>query len=359
MKKKINKFYWWTRKHISAIAFAVGFVWDIFTLGRIDFLYGNVVFILYLLIAFLGILLIHSADTRRFAPKFVLRARPWLPVLVQFPLGGLFSGFVIFYTKSASLVSSWPFLLILVALFIGNEFFKKRYERLVFQITLFYFALFSYLVLIVPVVLGTMGTATFVFSGILSILIIWILLQIIKKLFSKLYAQGGNLIWVIIGAIYLGFNVLYFTNTIPPVPLSLKEIGIYHSVVRNDSGYTVTYEKPEWYNGWKDTSNIFHRLNGEAVYCFSSVFAPTHLSTEISHSWQKKTRNGKWAREELIPFTVEGGRDGGYRGYTFKQNLSEGTWRCVVETKNKQVIGQMQFNIINTDDGVQLMKEIK
>src|SRR3989339_989841 len=209
MKQRIMSLYWWTRRHISALAFACGFVLDTLTLNRIDMLYENIVFVSYLALAYIGILLVHGVETRLFAPKILLRLRVWLPVLVQLPLGGLFSGFLIFYTKSASVFASWPFLAVLFLLFIGNEFFHKRYEKLVFQISLYYFAVLSYLVLVVPIFLNTLGTATFVFAGVLSLFVISMLLFLIQRLFPKLYQQGAVLMWGIIGITYVGFNILY------------------------------------------------------------------------------------------------------------------------------------------------------
>src|SRR5439155_500361 len=45
--------------------------------------------------------------------------------------------------------------------------------------------------------------------------------------------------------------VLYVFRLIPPVPLSLMEIGIYHDVARqNDGAYRVSYVKPPWYRFW-------------------------------------------------------------------------------------------------------------
>lgn len=360
MKKSIINFFWWIRRHVSTIAFACGFVVDTLTLTRIDLLYENFVFISYLLIAYTGILLVHSVETRVFAPKFLLRVRAWLPALVQFPIGGLFSGFLIFYTKSASVFTSWPFLTVLLVLFVGNEFFHKRYEKLVFQVTLFYFALLSYLILVTPIVLSTIGTSTFVFAGILSLFVIGILLRIIQALFPKLYAQGARFMWVFIAMTYVGFNILYFTNTIPPVPLAIKEIGIYHSVIRTDTGgYLVSYERPEWYEAWRDTSGVYHRTQGEAAYCFSSVFAPTHLRTQVYHSWQKKSKDGKWVRENRISYSIEGGRDFGYRGYSIKSNLTEGAWRCVVETEKKQVIGEVRFNVVDVGEAYPRIEEVR
>lgn len=359
MKDRVGAIYWWVRNHVSMVAFVTGFVWDTLTLKRIDLVYENVVFVSYLLIAFVGIVLIHSIETHRWTPRVLVRMRAWLPALIQFPLGGLFSGFVIFYTKSGSLFTSWPFMAILLALFVGNEFFHKRYERLVFQMSVFYFALLTYLVLVTPAVLHTISTATFVFAGLISLIAILLLSQLIRYLFPKLYRQGARSLWVMIGLIYIGFNALYFSNIIPPVPLALKEIGVYHSVTRIESGYEVTYQSPVWYEFWRSTSGVFRRSPGEAVYCFSSVFAPTELKTKIYHSWQRKVSGGVWKREERIPFSIEGGRDGGYRGFTLKEQLTDGPWRCVVETENGQIIGQVRFNIIDVDQQVPLEQTLR
>lgn len=360
MKQRAVSFYRWVKKHVSAIAFTCGFVLDTLTLTRIDLLYENFVFISYLLIALVGILLVHAVETRLFAPKLLLRLRVWLPALVQFPLGGLLSGFLIFYTKSASVFVSWPFLVVLLALFIGNEFFQKRYEKLVFQISLYYFAVLSYLVLVIPLVLNTIGTSTFIFAGILSLFVISIVLYLIQHLFPKLYQQGAVLLWSIIGLIYVGFNILYFTNTIPPVPLAVKEIGIYHSVVRTGSSYAVVYEKPHWYESWRDTSRVYHYKTGDYAYCFTSVFAPELIGdTLIFHSWQKKTKDGQWVRETRVPYTIQGGREQGYRGYSMKRNITEGTWRCVVETERQQVIGETRFNAVLVDEVVSTVSEIR
>ncbi len=352
----IKNTYWWVREHLSLVAFATGFLWDTLTLRRIDLVYENVVFIVYLLIALAGIFLVHAVETRVFAPKWLLKFRVWLPIIIQFPLGGLFSGFLILYTKSSSVFVSWPFLLVLVMLFVGNEFFKRRYERLIFQMSLFYFALLSYMVLVTPIITRSISTATFLYAGILSLVIIGFVLYYINKFFPKLFKQGGVRILFIVGGIYLSFNALYFTNIIPPVPLSLKEIGIYHSVSREGGSYVVTYEKPAWYESWRDTSKVFHKGPGEAAYCFTSVFLPTRFNEPLYHSWQRKATNGQWVRAAggRIEFTTDGGRLGGYRAYSLKQNLDEGEWRCVVETESQQVIGMVRFNVLDVHESVEL-----
>lgn len=343
-----HPFVRWVRHHISSIAFATGFVWDTLTLNRIDLLYENFVFVSYLMIAFVGILLIHGVETGRWKAARLLRYKAWLPALVQFPLGGVFSGFVIFYTKSAAFWTSWPFLLLLFALFVGNEFFRRRYERLVFQMSVLFFALTSYLILVTPVVLGTVGDSTFVLSTLLALFVFALLTQIVMRLFPELYKRSVRGLWLSVLGVFALFQVFYFTHVIPPVPLVLTEIGIYHSVVRTDGVYQVAYEEPHNLAWWRDTARTFTRGRGSAAYCFASIFAPTSLRAKVQHSWQRKTEEGAWVREAKVPYTVAGGRDHGYRGYTFITNaLQPGTWKCAVELENGQVIGETVFEVVD------------
>jgi len=345
------------KRHITTISFICGFIWDALTLRRIDLVYENVVFISYLSIVYVSILLLHAVETKLWTPKFLLRAKPWLPALIQFPLGGLISGFVIFYTKSASFFTSWPFIAILCVFLIGNEFLRKRYERLVFQIGVFYFTLFSYLVLVVPVVTGTINKATFYLAGVIAFVLIILLLYPVKWLFRELYGRSFTAVWVTIIGITIAFNVLYASNAIPPVPLALKEIGIYHGVVRTDTGYDVRYEPAPQYAFWRTTSGTYHRnaRTNEAAYCFSSVYAPTDIRADIFHSWQKKVDDGVWARVTRVPYTIQGGREAGYRGYSIVTALSEGDWRCVVETVDRRVIGEVEFTIVDVEDSPELV----
>jgi Protein of unknown function (DUF2914) len=342
----------WVQVHISTIAFVLGFVGDTLTLKRIDLWYENTVFLVYLTCALVGILLMHGIDTKRWAAPWLARTRAWLPIMVQIPLGGLFSGFIIFYTKSASLTTSWPFVVLLITLFIGNEFLRKRYELLVFQLSIFYIALLTYLVLITPTVLGTIGIATFLLAGLLSLFCIVLIIRMVVQWFPDVYKRSARTLFFSIGGIYLGFNLLYFSNAIPPVPLAVKDIGMYHSVVRAGGGYQVVYEAPKEYEFWRNTSSVYHRTPREAAYCFSSVFAPTRLRAKIYHSWQRLDDAGDWVRESRIPFSIEGGRDGGYRGYTIKQNITSGEWKCVVETEEGHVVGETRFVVVDTTDPV-------
>jgi hypothetical protein len=175
----------------------------------------------------------------------------------------------------------------------------------------------------------------------------YLFMQILERVVPNFIALEKRRVIFFIGLVFVGLNTLYFTNLIPPIPLSLKHIGIYHNVVRIDDGsYKVTYEKPAWYMWYRDSDSVFHYAKGEPILCYASVFAPARLATDIYHRWQyfdpeKKT----WIDHGRYAYTIQGGRGDGFRGYTSVTNYRKGTWRCVVETERGQVIGKETFTI--------------
>jgi hypothetical protein len=95
------------------VFFFSGVTYDTLTLTRIDRLQDNLLLLIYLLL--LGVLIVltgrlgsEPAPEREqlatFSPfvRWVLRTRPFYPMAVQFLLGGLFSAYAIFYSRSAT-----------------------------------------------------------------------------------------------------------------------------------------------------------------------------------------------------------------------------------------------------------------
>ncbi|MFT6883197.1 MAG: hypothetical protein ACJAVY_002000, partial [Marinoscillum sp.] len=58
----------------------------------------------------------------------------------------------------------------------------------------------------------------------------------------------------------------------------------------------------------------------------------------------------RWEIIDNIGYDINGGRDGGYRGYTFKNNVKPGFWKVEVITEEELVIGVIDFEIIISDD---------
>ena len=48
---------------------------------------------------------------------------------------------------------------------------------------------------------------------------------------------------------------------------------------------------------------------------------------------------------DLIRLPIVGGRAGGYRAFTVKQQVVPGDWRVDVETADRRIIGRVSFRV--------------
>lgn len=339
-------FYHRYERRASSAALILGFVIDNLTLKRIDLLFENLALGAYLGVACAGIALVNLYEGGVLRGRFFERARALMPLLIQFAFGALFSGFSIFYFRSGSLAASWPFLLVIFGLLLGNEFLRERYIRLTFQMSILFVAFFSYAIFYVPIVLGRMGAGVFLLSGAASIAVMAGFLYGLFIFIPQRIRPGKTILFWSIGSIFTAINIMYFTNIIPPIPLSLKEAGAYHSVSRTALGdYVVMREEQKWYDSLR-LRGILHVLSGRPVYVYSAVFAPTVLNIEIVHHWQYyDSEKAKWTSVDRVRFQIAGGRDGGYRGYSLKTSAFPGFWRVDIETGRGQIIGRVKFEI--------------
>lgn len=339
-------------KILSWCAFVFGFAWDNITLGRVDRVVDLLILSSFLIVATLGMLLINYADNESKKPAWVTNISAWFPLMVQFSFGGLFSGLFVFYSRSGSLSAGWPFILLIVFLLVGNEFFRRRYQGIVFQIAVYFIAVLSFCALVTPVLAKQMSESIFVLSTAIASVWMIFVLRAVRLTAPQRWRDGKHYILGVLIVQFAFFHFLYFANIIPPIPLAIKEVGIYHYVERNaDGSYEVRYEKPAWWKFFQHSDSVFHLGSGPA-YCYSSVFAPTDITITIFHVWESFDEVSKKWREELrVPFQINGGRGSGYRGYTIKATLTEGAWRCSVQTERGGLIGRKSFMVEkgNTD----------
>jgi hypothetical protein len=357
--ERVYKIRDWVKKyerHLSSFALLSGFIIDALTMKRVDTLFENVVLIGYFLIIACGITLLNLIEARKLQASWWQRISPFFPLLIQFAFGGLFSGFTIFYFRSGSIVASWPFIIILVALLFGNEFLKRQYSRLVFQVTIFFVSLFFFTIFFVPVLINAMGPWVFILSGVTAALLIGLFIYFLTLLVPERMYQNKKYIFISIGSVFAVINLLYFTNLIPPIPLSLKDVGVYHEITRSSNGYVVREERLSQLESWEFFEDM-HIHPGDPLYVYSAVFAPHNLKTEVVHNWRHFDEvEGRWVSVSRIPYTIVGGTDRGHRGYTVKHNLTEGEWTVNVETARGQVIGRITFEVVY-DDGVPEFEE--
>ncbi len=357
LRARWHNFWHRNEKRLSTLAFLGGVFWDNVMLQRIDMLIDNLFFSFYVLVTASSIVLYHSLDYRALRKKVNPPAIiDWLPFVIQFCFGALFSGFFVFYSRSGSLFTSWPFLLFLLILLFGNEHVRKHYARLTFQVMMFFVVIFSYCIFLVPLLLHRMGPAEFVLSGIFSLIIMLGLLYILYKATPERYLKSRPLMLFSIASIFIIFNVLYFTNIIPPIPLSLKEIGIYHYIERtSDGNYRAVREKLTLFDIRDRLNPTFHYSEGEAIYAYTSIFSPTSLDVTVSHEWYKYDEESKkWIFANRVPYPITGGGANGFRGYSVKENISPGLWRVDVVTEREQLLGRLKFTVVKSISSVEM-----
>jgi hypothetical protein len=233
---------------------------------------------------------------------------------------------------------------------------KRQYTRLVFQITLLFVALFFFTIFFVPVLANSMGPWIFILSGLLALALVGLFVSLLSRLVTERIHQSRKFIIYSVVSVYLLINLLYFTNLIPPIPLSLKDAGVYHSISRSGTGYTAQEEVHSGFAALQFFENI-HIKEGDPLYVYSAVFAPNNIRTEVVHHWKYFDEGaGKWLSITKIPYTIVGGTDRGHRGYSMKSNLMEGEWTVNIETTRGQVIGRVTFEVVY-DNGTPRLKE--
>jgi len=330
-------------KYAGIAIFGIGFIWDSFTMTRVDNIIDNIILLFYLAIIAAMIIVTLRRQCGKPPAAWIQKLEHRLLWAMQFCFGGLFSSYVIFYFKSASFTRTQFFFLILVLLWVGNEFLEQRLKNRVLLAVLYCFCLFSFLAFFLPVVIAQVSAWIFLLAGFISLFISLAVFSV------ALVPQIGEWkirmkpVTVSILSTFLVVNILYFANLIPPVPLALKSAGIYHQVTKTPAGYL----PPSLFRFWEKWDDPFYFSPGENVYCYTAIFAPGKVRVPVHHVWSRKTSEG-WARTDSIGFDISGGRQGGYRGYSAKSGITPGKWRVEVETEGGQTLGRVDFAVVPT-----------
>ncbi len=356
MLDRFRTFFKKYERYVSPVTLACGFTFDNLTLRQIDVFYSNFVLISYLFVSASSIMLLNIHESRRLTRGQEKRSETIHAVsvfMMQFCLGGLFSASFLFYSRSGSIIESWPFLLMIVGYIAGNEILRKNYIQLTFQISVFFTALFSYLIFFLPVVLGKMNDSIFLLSGISALMITGVFIYILSWFAPKQVGQSAPTLLLAVGGLFALINALYFTNLIPPIPLALKQEGIYSSVTKlADGTYQTVAENqpstllPSGIFGLFAPTPTIHVAAGASLYALSAVFAPADLTTDIVHQWQEYNGDTKqWVTVATIDLGISGGRRNGFRTFSEEGNIYPGLWRVNVQTPRGQLLGRLSFNV--------------
>lgn len=353
---------WYARfeRPISSASLVGGFVFDALTLKQLDLFWENFWVVVHLVVVATCIILINLQENEALDPTNPAEAHFWYINILQFFFGGLLSTFLVFYFRSATLSVTWPFLLVLLVAFVANESLKKHYARLTFQVSLFYLSLLAYAVFIVPVFFHRIGTDIFVLSGLLSLITLGLFVLVLRSLAKEKFIQSKKMLSLVVAGIYLLTNALYLRNLIPPIPLSLKDGGVYHSLVRNAAGNYVVESESRTLPTFLTLRQDYHLAPGEPVYAYSAIFSPASFSTTIFHEWQQyQEPTHTWVTTNLVGLAVKGGRSGGYRTYSVSTTTTPGKWRVNVETADRKIIGRLRFDVLAVEREPALQTEVK
>jgi hypothetical protein len=315
------------RRYAPAVFFLAGFLWDALTLGRtitaVD------------LFVLLGYLIGAAAILLALGRGVTFRGSQYLNAVLQFFFGGIFSALFIFYFLSSSGLAASLFVLGLAALLVGNEFLESAYSELTVSWAFFTLSAAMFFNFALAHLFRSISTFWFYLGTLVAVLLVLGLRRLSRHESASITPA------ITVAALML---VLHVFNAIPPVPLVKKEMLIAHYMSKISDGTYFAHVESPGYRFWRRSSATFHRSGNERVYCFTSVFVPPGITTTIRHRWEV-LRDGEWTTTSLVPIRIAGGRQTGYRGYSFKQNVIPGKWRVTAESESGAAIGILTFTV--------------
>lgn len=359
------------RQYLPAIFFLGGFAWDALTIGKQVQQSDLIILSTYLVAA--GLILwwlAHHAEkseeqlTEHLTQGKLLRVLPkkWREIapyfLLQFLFGSLLSALFILYFKSASYVYALVWSLILALTLLGNEFLEHHYKQNTISWTMFGFCSILLLNFLLPCLLGSIHWFWFVLSTIAGAGFthyFYIKAHQVKRVANSDTAQtsviptalkskfSASIIptWLVAALLV----VAYFSDVIPPVPLVKLDAKIGTDLTKTTGVFRLSVDAIPWWQPWRLLSNDIHIAAGERLYCVTAIFAPQGLQTRLYHRWEHK-QGANWLTTSRIGFSLNGGRLAGFRGNTYKQNLSAGDWRVIVETEEQHTVSVDNFTVV-------------
>jgi hypothetical protein len=334
----------------GAAFFAAGFVFDIATTGRIDSwltIGQQVVYLAVITAVLLHMFLEQGAPAPDTTGSGVLKRwyYDYRSPLVHFLMGALLNLYAIFYFKSSSLLVSFGFLGLIVVVLLANELKRVKTLGLPFKFALLSLCLLSFFAYLLPILVGSIGLAMFLVSMLAGSIPLAASVWRIRRAKPEKFALARKQILVPLGCVLVGFLTFYLFRVIPPVPLSIPFIGVYHQVERTDAGYRLSHERAAW-RIWHNGDQKFFAQPDDRVYVYFRVFSPARFADQVQLRWHWNDPARGWTLHDTIPIKIVGGREQGFRGYGFKTNYQPGEWKVQVETTDGREIGRVYFDLI-------------
>lgn len=344
--KRVRRYFEFFKKHSTTFLFVFGFLTDMFLLPDIDNPVTKYIGLSYIF-GIGGLIVFREwAISRNKADKVEEKLFSFSSFGIAYLSGSALSFVFVYALRSAAFSVSWPLFLILIISMIANEFFPNHTYRFTLDIMVLFIAVVFYIVFNMPFLLKTQNDTVFALSVLASMTIAFIYSLVIHKI-SETTEEEASKMFALSFGVPMFIAMLYFLNLIPAVPLSLRDGMVLHSVKRDESGnYHILEEKDTRF--LSSLRNQVHTITTEDndVFYFSLIDAPALITAPITHVWEYYDREkGVWIEVTKVSFTLSGGREGGYRAYSHKENIKEGLWRVTVKVDEERVVGRTTFTI--------------
>jgi len=337
------------KKWEPLVFFTAGFIFDALLLHRIDDPLMLTHQAIYLSLSAMIIAWdLFGEEDHHVVPKWL--TKPWIyrEGILHFILGTLLNVYTIFYFKSGSFMSSLFFLAFIGTLLYLNEARPLRISKHLLRNALFGLCLISYMNIIVSIGIGMGGPWVFLLAIGVAFFVHGCYVNLLRsrlpasRIFREIKAPffGIALIYVL----------LYVFKVLPPVPLSVKYLGIYRNVARDNGDYRLGFYGSSW-QFWKQGEDVFEARPGDKIVCFAQIFSPSRFKDQLFVRWQYKDEHQGWQSWDAIPMDIAGGREEGYRGFTVKTNYQPGPWRVSIETADGREVGRISFVVVAAEPG--------
>ena len=324
--------------------FAGGFVFDALMLSRIDEPHMLVQQGAYLLLC--GALLAFSQrlELKGLEPPKFLR-KPWHYVdhVIHFMLGTLLNAYTIFYFQSASGFTAFGFVVVIVILLALNEL--PRFQKLgpVVLYALYSICLTSYFAYLFPVLFGHIRPWMF-YVAVAAALVPLTLHVFLLFRWSRSFSHVARRAALPAFGVQLAFVLLYALRIAPPVPLAVKQIGIYHDVQRESDGRHLFEQKRGW-KFWQKGDQDYLERPGDKVYCFARIFAPARFHDRIDIVWFHDDPRRGWIQYHRLPLSVSASNSRGFATDAYLTHPPTGKWRVEIQSEDGRTMGLLHFRV--------------
>lgn len=308
--------------------FAGGFVMDAVTLGRNI----NLWTLGYVGACAVGVIGCFAIRAHGWFEKY----SQWVDSSLHFLLGAVFSALVVLYFRSAGTLVTGIAVAVMVGAMLWNEVAARGDASREILWAVFALSLVMYLNFLLPYAVGSLSALWFYGSIVVTLGVLWgtrHLINIPRRSLIVSSACAG------------GAAVLFVAGAIPPVPLAMKRqmpcidaehVGDEYVCQRSDRRLTTR---------WGLTDPRVEFISGERVSVMSAVAAPRNVSASLEHRWYRWSSEEGWLARDTIPVRMTGGRDGGWRFYSYKQNIRPGFWRVETAVPNGSVLSYVEFSV--------------